>query len=328
MGSHLLYSLAEKGDNIKANYRQLKKLDLVRKVFSDWCKNPDELFNKIEWIESDLSHAGSLKDLISGSEHIYHCAATVSYETNGKNELIKNNTDLTSNIVKSCLDTGVEKLCHVSSVAAIGASQKDEMADESHQWIESDYHNPYSVSKYLSELEVWNGIKRGLNAVIVNPSVILGPGYWNSGSSLFFSKIAKGMLFYTNGVTGYVDVRDVVKTMITLMNGPVKGERFIVSSENLSYGEFFSMIAESMGVRKPFIFIPEIFSKPVTGILKVFSQITGKQGLITPDIIRASYSRVFYSNSKIKETTGINFIPIRRSTEEISRIYRTEMPQP
>ncbi|MCJ7447104.1 MAG: NAD-dependent epimerase/dehydratase family protein [Bacteroidales bacterium] len=327
LGSHLLYSLAEKGESIKANYRQLKKLDLVRKIFSYWCDNPDELFNKIEWIELDLSDAGNLKRIISGSEHVYHCAATVSYEASGKDQLIKNNTDVTVNIVKTCLETGVNKLCHVSSVATIGASHKDEITDESHQWIESDYHNAYSVSKYLSESEVWNGISKGLNAVIVNPSVILGPGYWNSGSSLFFSKISDGMLFYTNGVTGYVDVRDVVKSMIILMNGPVKGERFIISSENIPYVDFFSMIAERMNVRKPFIFIPEILSKPATGIVKIISQIRGKSGLITPDIINAAFSRVFYNNSKIKETTGVTFIPIHQSIEEITRIYRTEIPR-
>jgi len=328
LGSHLLYSLAVKGESIRANYRQLKKLDLVRKVFSYWCDNPDELFKKIEWIKSDLSDAGNLKSIVNGSEHVYHCAAAVSYEATGKDQLIKNNTDLTVNIVKTCLETGVDKLCHVSSVATIGASHKDEMADESRKWIESGYHNAYSVSKYQSESEVWNGISKGMNAIIVNPSIILGPGFWNNGSSLFFSKIADGMLFYTNGVTGYVDVRDVVKCMITLMDGPVKGERFIVSSENIPYGDFFSMIAEHLNVRKPFIFIPEILSRPAIGIVNTISKIRGKSGLITPDIIHAAFSRVFYNNSKIKGTTGINFIPIHQSIKEITRIYRTEIPQP
>jgi nucleoside-diphosphate-sugar epimerase len=211
LGSHLLFSLAERRERIKATYRQQKKLSLVRKVFSYYCDNPDALFNEIEWVESDITNFDDLKNLIKGSEHVYHCAATVSYESSGKDTLIKNNTELTAKIVNSCLETGIGKLCHVSSVATVEPSRKGGMTDESQKWVDSDYHNAYSVSKHLSESEVWNAISSGLNAVIVNPSIILGPGFWNSGSSLFFSKIAEGMSFYTSGVAGYVDVRDVVK---------------------------------------------------------------------------------------------------------------------
>ncbi len=324
LGSHLLYFLAERGNNIKAIYRKKYKLDLVKKVFTCYSDKSTDLFNEIEWIESDAADINLLIKAIAGSHHVYHCAATVSFDNSNRKELINNNILIASNIVNTCIECGVEKLCHVSSTSALGAASGDEMVNESSPWNDSVYHNAYSTSKYLSESEVWDGIKRGLKAVIVNPSVILAPGDWNNGSPKFFKKIAEGMFFYTNGVTGYVDVQDVVKSMITLMNSPVTGERFIISSENLSFREFFTMIAQSLNVRKPFIPVPEILAPPVTGILKIISKISGKEGTITPDIIHAAFSKVFFNNRKIKEATGITFIPINESVKRISRIYLME----
>ncbi len=324
LGSHLLYALAERGDVIKAIFRKKYKLDLVRKVFSYYSDKSTDLFSKIEWIESDAADINLLKKTITGSHQVYNCAATVSFDSSNKKELIRNNTLIASNIVNACLECGVEKLCHVSSTSSLGATFRNQMVNELCRWIDTDYHNAYSISKYLSESVVWSGIKRGLNAVIVNPSVILGPGDWNNGSPEFFRKMAEGMLFYPNGVNGYVDVQDVVKSMITLMNSQVTGERFIISSENLPYREFFSMIAQNLNVRKPFIPVPALFANPVSGILKIISKVSGKEGSITPDIIRAAFSKVFYDNGKIIRTTGINFIPVNESVKRISRIYLSE----
>ena len=324
LGSHLLFSLAEKKERIRATYRQQKKLSLVRKVFSYYSDNPDLLLNEIEWVESDLSDYDNLKSLVTGCKQVYHCAATVSYESSARDALIRSNSELTSRIVRACLETGVEKLCHVSSVATVETSENQGLIDESENWIDSVYHNAYAISKHLSEMEVWNGVKKGLNVVIVNPSIILGPGFWDSGSSLFFSRIARGMLFYTGGVKGYVDVRDVVKSMITLMNSPVKGERFIISSENISFREFFSTIAHSMKALKPFIFVPEFLSAPAAAIVKLISRIRGKEGAVTPEIIHSAFSKVYYDNRKIREATGIAFIPVRQSVEDTARIYRVE----
>ena len=325
LGSHLLFSLANSRENVRATYRQKKKIEIVRKVFSYYCADPGELISRIEWVESDLANIDSLKNLMNGSEHVYHCAATVSYESSGRAALIRNNTELTARIVKSCLETRTAKLCHVSSVAAVESATEDRMTDESLKWNDSIHHNAYAVSKYLSEMEVWNAIRKGLNAVIVNPSIILGPGFWDNGSGLFFSRTAKGMLFHSSGVKGYVDVRDVVKSMITLMDSPADGERFIISSENISIKELFSMIARGLNVRRPFISVPEILAGPAKAGINLLTKIRGKEGVITADIVNAAFSKIFYDNSKIRMTTGISFIPVRQAVGEICRIYKAEV---
>ena len=324
LGSHLLFTLASEGKKIKALHRKNSNRDFVRRVFSYYTSSPDELFRSIEWAESDMCDYNSLRRAVQGSEIVYHCAGSVSFESSRSQEVLINNTTGTANIVKASIETGIEKLCHVSSTSALGAAGNGKLVNESNQWNDSDYHSTYAISKYRSESEVWEGIKQGLCAVIVNPSVIFGPGDWYKGSSLFFSRIAKGMPFCTAGVTGYVDVRDVVTSMIRLTNSPISNERFIVSSQNLSFREVFSMIADSLAVRKPFVSVPELLSLPLSGFLALIPLHIRNRISVTPETLHAAFSKVLLDNTKIRAATNISFIPISKSIEDTSRIFSAE----
>lgn len=324
LGSHLLFSLVSEGVKIRATHRQNSNLGFVRKVFGYYTNKPDELFQTIEWIKSDICDYNSVRQAMVGSQIVYHCAAAVSFDSSRREEVLINNTRGTANIVKASLEMGVEKLCHVSSTSALGASHSENMVNEAHQWDDSDIHSAYSISKFRSEAEVREGIRHGLCAIIVNPSVIFGPGNWSNGSSMYFSRIAGGMPFYTAGVTGYVDVRDVVKAMIILTNSNIAGERYIISAENLSFKDVFSMIADSMDLKKPYIHVPKIFSCPLTGVMRFFSSLAGKESPFSSETLRAAYAKIYLDNSKIRESTGISFIPIRKSVADTARIYKAE----
>jgi dihydroflavonol-4-reductase len=325
VGSHLLYALTAMGEKPIAIYRTEAKKDFVRKVFSYYSDNPEIQYRSVEWIRADIEIIGDLKKAMQGSDDVFHCAAEVSFDPSKRNLIIEKNVQITRNIVDLCLELGVRKLCHVSSVAALGAIKEGVPVNENQKWEDSDHHSAYAQSKYLSEVVVWEGIKKGLSAVIVNPSVIFGPGDWNQGSTAFFSGIRKGMFIYTRGITGYVDVRDVANSMIQLINSNVSGERFIISSENLSFYEVFSMIAGNLGVKKPFIYFPKVLSIPALGIIKIASWLAGKKSAITSDNLRSAYSVQLFDNSKIKRETGISFMPVRQSVEDTCRIYLREL---
>jgi nucleoside-diphosphate-sugar epimerase len=321
VGSHLLYKLVISGERPAVIYRSEAKKEFVKKVFGYYSEKPDELFNSLTWINAELDSIESLKPALRGAVMVYHCAAEVSFDPSDREKIIKNNIRLTENIVQACIELGVSKLCHVSSVAAIGSNKEGTPIREEQEWYDSVPHSAYAISKHLSEDIVWEGIKRGLNAVIINPSVIFGPGDWDHGSSEFFSRISKGMLFYTKGVTGYVDVRDVADSMVKLMNSPVSGRRFIISSENLSFYDIFSMIAESLGAGKPHIYIPRIILRPAMGIIKIISAFSGRKSAVTSENLSAAWSKQIYDNSRIIRETGISFIPVRKSIEDTCRIY-------
>lgn len=253
VGAHLLVHLAEQGEsNLRAIYRNAKHIKKTKALF-EWYQKSD-LFNTIEWVRADILDIPSLEIAFEKVQYVYHCAACISFNPDDEEQLRKINIEGTANIVNFCIDKKVTKLCHVSSIAALGdlgLAQNETHITEETEWNPEVSHSDYAISKYGAEMEVWRGYQEGLNAVIVNPGVILGPGFWNQGSGAFFTSIKKGFPFYTTGSTGYVAVTDVVKTMRLLMHSDSTGERFILISENITYQKIIFKIAEKIGAKKP-----------------------------------------------------------------------------
>ena len=316
LGSHLLYTLVKNGEAPRAIKRRSSDLNEVKKVFSYYTKEVDKYFSKIEWIEADILEPESLDDVFENIKYVYHAAAFVSFDPKDYKNLIKNNQQGTANIVNACLQNKVEKLLHVSSTAAIGPGINGDPADEECIWSPEKSNTGYSVSKFKSEMEVWRGMEEGLAAVIVNPSIIFGPGYWDKGSSSMFTRLKRRLKYYTNGVTGYVWIEDVVKCMIFLMNSDIKGERFIINSENLSYREVFTMISNALEVKPPSREVT-MFLGEIAWRLDSFRSLFGFKRVITKDAIQAGQNVSRFSNEKIKSLMGIEFRPVKEVVEEI-----------
>jgi dihydroflavonol-4-reductase len=316
VGSHLLFRLCSSGKKVRALKRESSSLNLLKKTFSYYSTEPDTLLSKIEWVNGDVTDIYSLYEAMEGIEQVYHTAAIVSFHASESNEMMKVNIDGTANIVNACLYIGVKKLCHVSSIATLGRADNDGLTDEETHWKSSKMNSSYSISKYGAEREVWRGITEGLPAVIVNPSVIIGPGNWNSGSCQMFQQSWNGLKFYTEGVNGYVDVKDVAKAMIMLMESDIINSRFIVSSENLNYQTFFSMVAERLGKKKPSIKATAFLSQLAWRAEKLKSLATNKKPLITKETARTAFQKFYYSNEKIKKTLGFEFVPMNTSIKQ------------
>lgn len=325
LGSHLIFELISQGELVRAIHRKSSNRKILEKVIGYYKGDADKLLKLVEWIECDICDYDILEQTMRGVEIVYHCAAAVSFENRQKEYVLNNNIKGTSNIVKACFANKIRKLCHVSSNAALGAYDGESMVNETHSWDEAGYRSPYSTSKYQSEREVWKGISEGLNAVIVNPTIILGPGGWNRGSSSFFPKIYSGLLFYTSGTNGYVDVNDVVKAMITLMRSNISGERFIVNGENLTYDKFFAMIARSLKVRGPFIKVPKVLSNLALPLVSVFEIISKGKTTLTKEMLKVAWSRITYDNSKLIKRTAVSFTPIEKTVQAIGERFLEDL---
>lgn len=251
VGAHLLLYLAEHDTKrLRAIYRNSKNIAKTKSLFDLYRSS--ELFSKIEWVEGDILDILSLEHAFEGVDYVYHCAGFISFDPNDEESLRKINIEGTANIVNFCIDKKIKKLCHVSSIAALGdLTKSEEFITESTEWNPEVLHSDYAISKYGAEMEVWRGQQEGLQAVIVNPGVILGPGFWNQGSGRLFDTIRKGIPFYTNGSTGYVAVTDVVKIMYLLLQSDCSGERFTLVSENCSYNDIICKIGSKLSARKP-----------------------------------------------------------------------------
>lgn len=326
IGSHLLLQLVQDQENVRAIRRKTSNILHVRDVFSLYRQDPDKLFQKIEWVEAEIEDIESLLNSMVGVDLVYHCAGTVSFDPSRKYEMIRDNVQGTANLVNACLDNKVNKLCYISSTSALGSAPDGRMISEEMIWSASRNRSSYSISKFKSELEVWRGITEGLNTVILNPAIVIGPGDWERSSSRLFSTVWKGMKFYSDGVTGYVDVRDVVIAMIELSRADISGERFIVSSENLSYRQVLECMAEELGKKPPTIPAGS-FLVTLAWILDWLNHlITRRKRNVTREVLRTIRQKSYFSNEKIKNAIGLKFRPISDSIKETARIYLRTMP--
>lgn len=325
LGSHLLYDLVKSGKKVRALKRSSSKLSDVQRTFYYYTKDAEQLFSAIEWVDGDVLDIFSLLDAMEGVDEVYHCAAIVSFSKKNQEELLKVNIDGTANVVNAALEKGIKKFCHVSSIATLGKAEGENEISEDTFWKSSPENTLYSISKYGAEREVWRGVQEGLNAIVVNPSIIIGPGNWKKGSSNLFHTAYNGNKYYTHGATGFVDVRDVAKAMIDLMESTIKNERFIISSENIPYQYFFDLVHKDLGIRKPYLKAGKTLSEIIWRIEKVRSFITGLDPLITKETARTAHKKSSFSNKKIRELLGFNFIPMEQSIKDTCKLFLQDM---
>lgn len=322
VGSHLLYELVLRGKKVRAIRRNRSSLTFVEQIFN-WY-NPTHatrLLQQIEWVEGDVLDIYSLEEALKGVEQVYHCAAVVSYHPADRHMMFKINIEGTANVVNACLEAGIKKLCHCSSIAAVGRPEKGNRVTEDLIWKTSKRHSNYAISKFGAEREVWRGTEEGLQAVIVNPSVIIGPGDPSRSSSRLYASVKKGLKFYTGGTTGFVDVRDVAKTMALLMESPVVNERFILNSENLPYQKLFALFAHHIGVKPPGIKAGAWLTAIAWRAEMIRGWLTGKKPLITRETARSANNSTRYSSVKIKKQLEYSFIPIQQAIGNTVAFY-------
>jgi dihydroflavonol-4-reductase len=322
VGTRLLFDLAADGKQVRAIKRKPSSLVMLEKIFHVLSDRAEELLAKIEWVDGDVQDYLSLEAAFQGVEQVYHCAAVVSFDPKDKPMMMRINVDGTANVVNAALAAGIKKLCFVSSVAALGRAEENIMIDENGDWTDSKENSAYAKSKYAAEREVWRGVAEGLNAVIVNPSIILGPGDPHKSSAKLLATAMKGNPFYTEGVNAFVDVRDVSRAMISLMGSDIVNERFIVNEGNYSYHHIFNLMAEGFGKKPPRIEVKPWMFEILWRLDKFRSLISGTPPLITRETARTSSKRYLYSNEKIRKALNFEFIPIAESVNENCKWFR------
>ena len=284
VGSHLISSLIEKGLEVRALYR--KNIPVFKHA------------EKVNWVQGDILDVNILNEALQGITHVYHCAAIVSFSPKQAATMLKANVEGTANVVNACIEHSIQKLVYVSSVAALGRIRENTPVDETMNWTPETSNSIYGKSKYLAEMEVWRGMGEGLNVAIVNPVIILGAGDWNKGSSEIFKSAYDEFPWYTSGVSGFVDVMDVIDAMQLLMQREIQGQRYIISGANLPYQEIFTRIANAFNKRPPFRKVTPLLTEIVWRLEALKGFFTGKTPLITKETAKTAQAVVHFDNSK------------------------------
>ncbi|RZF58416.1 SDR family NAD(P)-dependent oxidoreductase [Sphingobacterium corticibacterium] len=312
LGSTLIKLLIDEGNAVLAIKREQSEIpELLRSS------------SLVEWFSADITDYFALADVFDGVTQVYHCAAKISYQKEDWASMLHTNIEGTKHIVNLCLEHGA-RLVHVSSIAALGTPKIGELISEQSKWDDGEDHSKYGRSKYESEMEVWRGVMEGLDAVIVNPSVIMGIGSGKKGSGAIFNLIQKGIKVYPPGTVGIVDVEDVAKIMILLMNNrTIQGERFVLNSENLSNKNLLERIAKLLGKPAPTIKAHPFMLSIAWRIAKMVAYVKGSRPALTRETAKASAAYLAYSNKKLIDATGYCFKPVDVTLEEMSIEFKT-----
>lgn len=317
VGTHLLYDLTRSGQKVRVLKRPGSNIPNLQKVFSYYTSDTASLLKNIEWVDADLLDIYSLLEAMEGITEVYHCAAMVSFEKRYESDMMKINVEGTANMVNAALEKGVRKFLHVSSIATLGRTEHGEPVTEETFWKSSPENSIYSISKYGAEREVWRAAEEGLNMVIVNPSLVLGPGNWTQSTCNMFSKGYAGIKYYTEGTNGFIDVRDVSELMIKLMKSDISSERFLLNGENQSFRHFFDTMHEAFEKKKPSLKAGTFLSGFAWRMEKLRSMLTGSAPLITPETARSAHRICQFSNEKIKKVfPEYSFITMERAVKE------------
>jgi dihydroflavonol-4-reductase len=320
VGSHLVLHLLENGENVRAIYRAQSSREKTKSLFALYHK--ENLFEKIEWIHADITDVPLLSAAFENINAVYHCAAAISFDPDDEKLLRKTNIEGTANVVNFCIAFGVEKIAYVSSIAALGDRKEHEkIITEETEWNPEVTHSDYAISKYGAEMEIWRGQQEGLQVVIINPGVILGPGFWKSGSGEIFTRVANGLLFYTKGTTGFIVVNDVVKMLVQLMKSDISGERFIAVSETIAFDKILNIVARSLDVKPPVVYARHWMTSVSWRIDWILSVIFQRQRKLSRSMARSLHSTTVFANEKAKSALHFEFQDIESYILKIGKWY-------
>ena len=305
VGSFIARRLVLNGEQLLALRRRDSDMSLLK-----------DIENSIEWIEGDVSDTEILNKAMEKCETVIHAAAIISFSSSKRDLMYNVNVEGTSNVVNAALKNKIKKFCYISSIAAIGRKKDELIINESTLWEDSEMNTHYAKSKHLAELEVWRGIEEGLPAFILNPSVVLGPGNWNNGSTKLFNYIIKRNRFYTNGFISYVDVDDVAEITTALLIKGIVGERYILNAGHVTYKELFNSIARSFGVTAPSIEVGKFLSEIAWRFERIRSIFSASEPIITKETVKLSGFSFEYENTKIATLLNYKFCSLDETTKK------------
>jgi nucleoside-diphosphate-sugar epimerase len=322
VGSHLIYQLTLENNVIRATHRADSDIERVKLLFKFYSKDFNQLFKKIEWIEADLNNLSQLQDAFKDISFVYHCAACISFDPSRYETLRRVNIRGTANIVNLCIKNKIKKLCHVSSVATLGYNIKE--IDENNYWDGNKHKSAYAISKYGAEMEVWRGVQEGVKSVIINPGVIIGPGFSKSAFGTIIKMVTNKKRFHTCGKTGYVDVRDISNIMIRLMNSKIENERYILVNKNLSYKKVIDMVSSNLGLKNKSTFVSKSKLKIALLFDLVSSKFFNKERKLSKALCKTLTRNFNYSSKKIKKNLNFEFTSILETFEKSCQFYSQE----
>ncbi len=324
IGAHVALRLLQQNKPVTAIKRPDSDTGKTKRLFSYYTTDYQELFSRIQWVNADITDIYSILDVLDGIDTVYHCAGFVSFDGKDRMQMHKVNATGTANMVNACLEKPVKAFCHVSSIATLQNPDITTNIDESVYWKSSPDASDYAISKYNGEREVWRGMEEGLRAVIVNPGLVLGPGFWEQSSGKLLSTCYKGTAFYTNGSSAAISATDTAACMIALTEKKTFSKRFVLTAHNYTFRELLSGLHQAFGKKEPSIEAGRFLLRLGLWLDALRSSFTGKERILTKATMHAGLAKNTFNNARIRETLDYRFAPLQETITFVCNTYLKE----
>jgi dihydroflavonol-4-reductase len=315
LGGNLAIELLKQGHRVRATRRGQSKVAHL------------EPFD-IEWVSAELGSADDLARAFQGADVVFHCAAQVTIVRRVSESIRATNVEGTRNVIEAVRRAGVARLVHCSTVGAVGLSEDGRPCDETVSWNfdRLGMDDAYVTTKHWAEDEVRQAVQGGLDAVIVNPTYMLGPYDAKPSSGKMIVTIARRRVpGYTGGANNFVDVRDVARGMILAWQKGKRGERYILGGENLPYKEAFARIARVAGVQPPRLSLPRLLATPIGWAGDLAEKLTGKEPSINSVTVDWGYcTRFQFSSDKARRELGYTTGPLEPAIADALTWFRQQ----
>lgn len=312
VGSHLARQLVADGFRVRGLVRTESDLRSIRGL-------------DVELIEGDVRDPASLTAAVSGVDTVFHTAAIISYWRAERDMMFAVNIEGTRHIVDASLDARVRRFVHTSSIAALPLHSTGGMTTEETPHDGSFHDVGYRIAKFSSEQIVLEAVKRGLDAVVLNPAIIMGPGDFRFHGGRMIKDIYMGRIFYAPpGGSSVVSVKDVARAHIAAARVGRIGERYILAGENASFREIFRTTAEVVGGISPLFTVPAPVVKGIAGMTEGVARIFGRKPWVSRELVADIGLRKMYSSEKARRELGFRPAGLRETIQETFDWYRQE----
>ncbi len=318
LGAYIIQNLVRKGQQVRA----LRRSDQLPFFL------PANLAAQVEWIEGDVFDVVALQEGMTGADAVVHSAAVVSFHGAERHQMYRVNIEGTANVVNAALDCGVRRFLHVSSVAALGRTAKEELVTEEKKWATSATNTHYAISKHHAEVEVWRGFAEGLEGVIINPSTILGFGNWHQSSCAIFRNAYREFPWYTKGINGFVGVEDVAEAAVQLLLSDIRERRFIVNGDNWSFQQLFNTMAAGFHKKPPHREATPFLGQAAWRLEKLKALFSGRKPLLTRETAKVAQSRTRFDNQALLAALpGFRYTPLETVIKDACARYEEALKQ-
>lgn len=310
VGSHIVRALNAAGHQAAVLHRSSSKLQAL-----DGLTYQSAI--------GDILDEASLAAACQGCDWVFHVAAVADYWRADPNRMFEANVKGTRRVLQAARAAGVKRVIFTSSAAAVGLRDDGQPSDESMAFNLPLSHFPYGHSKHLAEQVVKEAVASGQDVVTVNPAVILGPGDLNMISGSFITQVKRlgPLVPVTSGGIAVIDVRDVARMHLAAAERGRSGERYILTTANLSQRDLLGMIADVVGVRRPFLPTPS-FIVSISATLIDLARALGIPTPIDSNQARLGVRNIFFDGRKAWAEFGPPQIDMRQSVRDTYDWYR------